>query len=261
MGTRWNIVEPFNQGDYMNKQLKATKTETLNAVAKEVHELETRLTEIFDEFGGINIRSITKLIHEFNTQIEVNDDLYWEGKKLYADCKEFSWDGDPAKVESLRLLEYKHLAYIYLAPKTPEHPHYIDCFDIGFEGDEGSDECATAINAAVLMEELKSRLVVPPEIVEKATKMFNDLRNFLTENNFSLCYDEDEASVFVGPKNLLWNVGSDGYLPAKNLRKFATHELMEAFAEQGHIATECITHVHPSDSDETFRDCNLTYAV
>lgn len=41
----------------------------------------------------------------------------------------------------------------------------------------------------------------------------------------------------------------------------ANRELMEAFAEQGHIASECITHVHPSDSDETFRDCNLTYAV
>ena len=173
----------------MNKQLKAITTETLNAAAADLRELETRLGEIFDQFGGINIRSITRLIHDFGTQIEVNGDLYWE-ESLYADSPDFHWDGDPAKVESLRLLEYKHLAYIYLAPKTPEHPHCIDCFDIGFEGDEGSDECATAINAAVLMEELKSRLVVPPEIVEKATKMFNDLRNFLTENNFSLCYDE-----------------------------------------------------------------------
>ena len=255
----------------MNKQLKATKTETLNAVAKEVRELETRLTEIFDEFGGINIRSITKLIHEFNTQIEVNDDLYWEGKKLYADCKEFSWDGDPAKVESLRLLEYKHLAYIYISPKSPECPYYIDVFDIGFEGDDNGKECATALTAADIVEELnrrpvvpqeiKSRPVVPPEIVEKATKMFNDLQNFLTENNFSLCYDEDETSVFVGPKDLLWNVGSNGNLPVKNRRKFATRILMEAFAEQGHIASKDITHVHPSYSDETFRECNLTYAV
>ena len=117
------------------------------------------------------------------------------------------------------------------------------------------------MNVPDLVYELKSRLVVPREIVKTATKMFNDLRNFLTENNFSLCYDEDNASVFVGPKNLWWNVGIDGNLPEENLRKFATRELMEAFAEQGHIATECITHVHPSDSDETFRDCNLTYAV
>lgn len=244
----------------MNKALKTIKTETLNAVAKEVRELETRLGEIFDEFGGINIRSITKLIHEFNTQIEVNGDLYWEGN-LYADCKEFKWNGDPANVESLRLLEYAHLSYIYIAPKSADHPNYIDCFDIGFECDERSDEWASGINVGILVEELKSRFVVPQEIVEKATKMFNDLWNFLTENNFSLCYDEDEASVFVGPKNLLWNVGRNDNLPAENLRKFATRELMEAFAEQGHIATECITHVHPSDSDETFRDCNLTYAV
>jgi hypothetical protein len=250
----------FNQGDYMSKELKSITTETLNAAANDLRELEVRLGEIFDQFGGINIRSITRLIHDFGTQIEVNGDLYWEGS-LYADSPDFHWDGDPAKVKSLRLLEYKHLAYIYIATKTPEHPHYIDYFDIGFEMDERSDEWASGLTAAVLVEELKSRLVVPSEIVKTATKMFNDLRNFLTENNFSLCYDEDNASVFVGPKNLLWNVGSDGNIPAENLRKFATHELMEAFSEQGHIASECITHVHPSDSDETFRYCNLTYAV
>ena len=244
----------------MNKQLKAITTETLNAAAADLRELETRLCEIFDQFGGINIRSITRLIHDFGTQIEVNGDLYWE-ESLYADSPDFQWDGDPAKVESLRLLEYKHLAYIYISQKSPECPYYIDVFDIGFERDDNGEECATALTAADIVEELKSRLVVPQEIVEKAAKMFNDLRNFLAENNFSLCYDEDEASVFVGPKNLLWNVGSDGYLPVKNLRKFATRELMEAFAEQGHIASEGITHVHPSDSDETFRDCNLTYEV
>ena len=242
----------------MNKQLKAITTETINAVASDLRELETRLGEIFDQFGGINIRSITNLIHEFNTQIEVNGDLYWEGK-LYADNKWFNWDGDPAKVESLRLLEYKHLAYIYISPKSPECPHYIERFDIGYE-DEA--EWADSVSLPELETELESRnRVIDPSVVEQATKMFNDLRNFLTENNFSLCYDEDNASVFVGPKNLLWNVGSDGNLPEENLRKFATRELMEAFAEQGHIATECITHVHPSDSDETFRDCNLTYAV
>lgn len=239
----------------MNRDLKTIDTETLNAVAKEVRNLETRLDEIFAEFGGINIRSITKLIHAFNTQIEVNGDLYWEGK-LYADSKDFKWDGDPAKVKSLRLLEYGHLTYVYI---VPDRPNYIDCFDIGVEAD--GDQWGDSVTVPDLIYELKHRLVVPTEIVEKATKMFNDLRNFLTENNFSLCYDEDEASVFVGPKNLLWNVGSDGNLPTDNLRKFATHELMEAFAEQGHIATECITHVHPSDSDETFRNCNLTYAV
>ena len=166
----------------MNKQLKAITTETLNAAASDLRELETRLCEIFDQFGGINIRSITRLIHYFGTQIEVNGDLYWE-ESLYADSPDFRWDGDPAKVESLRLLEYKHLAYIYISPKSHECPYYIDCFDIGFVGDE---ECATALNAADIVEELKSRLVVPPEIVEKATKMFFDLRNFLADKIFNL---------------------------------------------------------------------------
>ena len=244
----------------MNKQLKAITTETLNAAAADLRELETRLCEIFDQYGGINIRSITRLIHDFGTQIVVNGDLYWE-ESLYADSPDFHWDGDPAKVESLRLLEYKHLAYIYISPKSPECPNYIDVFDIGFEGDDNGKECATALTAADIVEELNRRIVVPQEIVKTATKMFNDLRNFLAENNFSLCYDEDAESVFVGPKDLLWNVGSNGNLPAENLRKFATRVLMEAFAEQGHIESEDITHVHPSDSDETFRECNLTYAV
>ena len=245
----------------MYEMLKTINTETLSGVISDVIELEAGLTEIFTKYDGMNIRSIVALFHRYNCQVEVNGDLFLEGDKCYADSDQCSWDGDPAKVESLRLLEYKHLAYIYISPKSPECPYYIDVFDIGFEGDDNGKECATALTAADIVEELNRRLVVPQEIVKTATKMFNDLRNFLTENNFSLCYDEDEASVFVGPKNLLWNVGSDGYIPVKNRRKFATRILMEAFAEQGRIASECITHVHPSDSDETFRECNLTYAV
>ena len=156
----------------MNRELKTIKTETLNAVAKEVRELETRLTEIFDEFGGINIRSITKLIHEFNTQIEVNGDLYWEGKKLYADCKEFSWDGDPAKVESLRLLEYGHISYIYIAPKSTDHPNYIDCFDIGFE--EDGDQWGNGVNVPSLVHELNERV----NMTEFLTDLGNRVVNF-----------------------------------------------------------------------------------
>lgn len=150
----------------MNKDLKTIKTETLNAVAKEVRELETRLGEIFDEFGGINIRSITKLIHEFSTQIEVNGDLYWEGK-LYADCKEFKWNGDPAKVERLRLLAYKHLTYIYIAPKSADHPNYIDCFDIGIEAD--GDQWGDGVNVPDLIYELNARVDM--------TEFLSDLKN------------------------------------------------------------------------------------
>lgn len=154
----------------MNRELKTIKTETLNEVAKEVRELETRLAEIFDELGGINIRSITKLIHEFNTQIEVNGDLYWECK-LYADCKEFRWDGDPAKVESLRLLEYKHLAYIYIAPKSANHPNYIDCFDIGFE--EDGDQWGNGVNVPDLVSELNERVNMTDFLSELKTRVAN----------------------------------------------------------------------------------------
>lgn len=155
----------------MNRELKTIKTETLNAVAKEVRELETRLTEIFDELGGINIRSITKLIHEFNTQVEVNGDLYWEGKKLYADCKEFRWDGDPAKVESLRLLEYGHISYIYIAPKSADHPNYIDCFDIGFE--EDGDQWGNGVNVPSLVYELNERVNMTEFLTELKTRVAN----------------------------------------------------------------------------------------
>jgi hypothetical protein len=156
----------------MNRELNTIKTETLNAVAKEVRELETRLAEIFDEYGGINIRSITKLIHEFNTQIEVNGDLYWEGKKLYADCKEFRWDGSPNNVESLRLLEYGHISYIYIAPKSADHPNYIDCFDIGFE--EDGDQWGNGVNVPYLVYELNERV----NMTEFLTDLGNRVVNF-----------------------------------------------------------------------------------
>ena len=155
----------------MNEMLKTIKTETLNSVAKEVRELETRLGEIFDEFGGINIRSITKLIHEFNTQIEVNGDLYWEGQ-LYADSKGFKWNGDPTNVESLRLLEYGHLSYIYIAPKSADHPNYIDCFDIGFEDD--GDQWADGVNVPDLVYELNERV----NMAEFLSDLKNRVANF-----------------------------------------------------------------------------------
>lgn len=150
----------------MNEMLKTIKTETLNAVAKEVRELETRLGEIFGEYGGINIRSITKLIHVFNTQIEVNGDLYWEGR-LYADSKGFTWNGDPTNVESIRLLEYGHLSYIYIVPKSADHPNYIDCFDIGLEVD--GDQWGDGVNVPDLVYELNARV--------NMTEFLSDLKN------------------------------------------------------------------------------------
>lgn len=243
----------------MNEMLKTINTETLSGVISDVIELEAGLTEIFTKYDGMNIRSIVALFHRYNCQVEVNGDLFLEGDKCYADSDQCSWDGDPDKITKIRLENFKHLSYIYISPKVFGATRYIESFDIGHE-DEA--EWADSVSLPEIETELEARnRVIDPSVVEKATKMFNDLRNFLAENNFSLCYNEDEESVFVGPKDLLWNVGSDGNLPAENRRKFATRVLMEAFAEQGRIASECITHVHPSDSDETFRECNLTYAV
>lgn len=244
----------------MNTDLFKMKTEILNAAADEIIALENEVARIIEKYNGINLNSIVAMFHTFNTQIEVNGDTFMEGRYCYADTNTFMWNGDPATLEYVRIGNYgKHLAYIYIYPKDDAHKGYIRRFDIGYEEDT---DYAEDLSPAELTEELKKReRVVPESVKETATRMFNELQDFLKKNNFSLCYDEDDASVFIGPKNLLWNVGADGKLPAENLRKYATHDLMAAFSEQGHIASECITHVHTSDTDDTFRGCNLTYAL
>lgn len=236
----------------MNTDLLKMKTEILNAAADELIALETEVARIIEQYKGINLNSIVAMFHTFNTQVEVNGDTFMEGRYCYADTATFSWNGDPATLEYVRLEHYgKHLAYIYIYPKDDTHKGYIRRFDIGYEGDE---EFAEDLSPAELTEQLKKReRVVPENVKDTATRMFNELQEYLKKNNFSLCYDEDDASVFIGPKNLKWNMSDPN-------RKFATHDLIERFAEQGHIATECITHVHSSDSDDTFYNCNLTYA-
>lgn len=243
----------------MNTDLLKMKTEILNAAAEELIALETEVARIIEQYKGINLNSIVAMFHRFNnTQIEVNGDTFLEGRLCYADTVTFPWNGDPATLEYMRIGDYgKHLAYIYIYPKDDAHKGYIRRFDIGYEDDA---DYAEDVSPEDLTEELKKREnTVPENVKDTATRMFNELQEYLKKNNFSLCYDEDDASVFIGPKNLKWNVGEGGYIPFN--RKFMTHDLMERFAEQGHIATECITHVHTSDSDDTFHNCNLTYEV
>ena len=214
----------------MNTDLLKMKTEILNAAADELIALEAEVARIIEQYKGINLNSNVAMFHRFNnTQIEVNGDTFMEGRNCYADTNTFMWNGDPATLEYMRIGDYgKHLAYIYIYPKDDTHKGYIRRFDIGYEDDP---DFAEDISPAELTEELKKReRVVPEDIKDTATRMFNELQDFLK-------------------------------LPAENLRKYATHDLMEAFAEQGHIASECITHVHTSDSDDTFRGCNLTYAL
>lgn len=248
----------------MNEALKIIKTETLATAISDANELEAGLTEIFMKYGGMNIRSIVAIFHRYHCQVEVNGDLFIEGNMCYADTAECRWDGDPKKIEKLRLGNFKHLAYIYISPKVVGANHYIDRFDIGYEDDA---EWAEEVSLFDIETELEVRnRVIDPSVVERATKLFTDLQIFISQNELSLCYDEDDCNLFIGPKDLLWNVHSchdaeKGSLRDPELRKYATRELMEKFAEQGHLAHECITHLHMSDSDETFSSCDLTYAV
>ena len=247
----------------MNEMLKTINTETLSGVISDVNELEAGLTEIFTKYDGMNIRSIVALFHRYNCQVEVNGDLFLEGDKCYADSDQCSWDGDPDKITKLRLLNFKHLSYIYISPKVFGDTHYIERFDIGYE-DEA--EWADSVSLPEIETELEARnRVIDPSVAKQAVNLFTELQIFLSQNNLSLCYDEDDADLFIGPKDLIWNVHSGhaekGSLRDPELRKYATHELMERYADQGRIAHECITHLHVSDSDETFKSCDLTYAV
>ena len=248
----------------MNKDLLKIKNDTIYETLADLTELEEIVHKIIEKYHGLNFNSIVAMYHQFDhSQIEVNGDTLFEGNACYADSDSFSWNGDPATIEYVRIGNYrKHLTYIYIYPKPDASNRYINRFDIGYEDEK--DQWGDSITTAELVEEAEKRSrVVPAEVVVTAKKMFTNLLDYLKANDCSLCYDEDDASVFVGPKDLKWNVGADGNLPApeNNLRKHATHDLMKKFADQGHLATEVMTHVHVSDSDETFRTCNLTYAV
>jgi hypothetical protein len=247
----------------MNEPLKAIKTETLAAAISDVDELEAGLSEIFTKYGGMNIRSIIAIFHRYHCQVEINDGLFLEGDMCYADSAQCMWDGDPKKIEHIRLGNFKHLSYIYISPKVGGVNHYIDRFDIGYEDDAEWVEEVSLYNLKLELE-IRNRVILP-SVVEQATKMFTDLQIFISQNELSLCYDEDDCNLFIGPKDLLWNVHSDPGEKGSNrdpeLRKYATRELMEKFAKQGHLAHECITHLHVSDSDETFKSCDLTYSV
>jgi len=249
----------------MNTTLKTIKTETLNDVSADLIALESEVSRIIKEYGGLNLNSIVAMYHRFSTQIEVNGDTLFEARNCYADTKSFGWNGDPATIQTVRLGDYKkHLTYIYLAPKDSEHNDYIRKFDIGYEDDR--DQWGDEITLADFATELKTRSrVVPVEVVDTAKKMFTDLLGYLKANNFSLCYDEDNDAVFIGPKDMAWNVShipsEPGSLRDPKLRKFVTNEMINRYAEEGHIASEAICHVHISDPDDTFSGCDLTYAV
>lgn len=247
----------------MNEMLKTINTGTLSSALSDVKELEAGLTEIFAKYGGMNVRSIFAIFHRYNCQVEVNYDLFLEANRCYADSAQCSWDGDPKKIEKLRLGNFKHLSYIYVSPKVSGAAHYIESFDIGYEDDA---EWAEEVSLSDLETELEVRnRVIDTSVANQAAKLFTDLQIFLSQNDLSLCYDEDDDDLFIGPKDLIWNAhsepGEKGSLRDPELRKYATRELMERYAEQGHIAHECITHLHVSDSDETFKSCDLTYAV
>lgn len=242
----------------MKKELCTIKTEKLAEALADARELETRLSGVFSQFGGINIRSIIRLIHDFGTQVNVNGDLFWE-QSLYADSPDFHWDGTPGKVDSIRLLEYKHIAYINIRPLAGDRTRYITSFDIGYETDE--EPSAGEVTESDIVEELNARKPkVPPEIVKKATELFAELKDLVTSNNFSLCFDEDTDCLFIGPNKIAWNVDkpSEKY-GDPSVRKPVTSDMIDRYSKAAHIATEPIVFMHSTDSDDTFARCGLTY--
>lgn len=242
---------------------KAISTALLETALHDANELNEQLVKIYTEYGGWNIRSIEKLIGTFNQQVEINGDTYYERGVRYADSKCFSWDGDPAKLAMLRLGEYNSLAYIYINIKPDSENHLVQRFDIGYEFDTEWGDSITMTEIVKEIDERKPR--IPKEVLTKAITLFTDLQQLLAVNELSLCYDEDNAAVFIGPKDMAWNVshipGEPGSLRDPKLRKFVTNEMINKYAEEGHIASEAICHVHISDTDETFSGCDLTYAV
>lgn len=245
----------------MAQKLNAISTDTLKAALADARELETRLSGIFTQFGGINIRSIIRLIHDFGTQVNVNGDLFWE-QSLYADSPDFHWDGTPGKVDSIRLLEYKHLAYIDIRPLAGDRTHYVTSFDIGYETDE--EPSAGEVTENDIVEELNVRNpvvpVVPPEIVKKATELFKELKDLVTSSNLSLCFDEDNDCMFIGPSKIAWNVDtpSEEY-GDPSVRKPVTSYMIDRYSAVACIASKPLVFMHSSDSDDTFARCGLTY--
>lgn len=242
---------------------KNISTARLETACKDAVELNDKVAEIYASYGGWNIRSIEKLIGTFREQVEINGDTYYEGGARYADSKCFSWNGDPAKLEMLRLGAYKSLSYIYFKMKPALGGNLIDRFDIGYEDEPEWGDSITFAEISAELEERKP--LIHKEVLQEAIKLFTDLQSLLARNELSLCYDEDNAAVFIGPKDIAWNVsqnlGEPGSLRDPKLRKFVTNEMINEYAEKGHIASEAICHVHISDPDETFIGCDLTYAV
>ncbi len=242
---------------------KNISTARLETARKDAVELNEIVAGIYVEYGGWNIRSIEKLIGTFREQVEINGDTYYEGGARYADSKCFSWNGDPAKLEMIRLGSYKSLAYIYFNMKPGLGGNLIDRFDIGYEDEPEWGDSVTFGEITAELEERKP--IIHKEVLQEAIKLFTDLQSLLGRNELSLCYDEDNAAVFIGPKDMAWNVsqtpGEPGSLRDPKLRKFVTNEMINEYAEKGHIASDAICHVHISDPDETFSGCDLTYAV
>lgn len=236
--------------------LHTISTEHIIQAISDANKLDSLLTDIYNQYGGWNIRAFCYIAHSLNTQIEVNGELLYEGGKWYADIPEFHWNGNPDKITSIRLLEYHSLWYIYVKTFPDEENSLIRTFDV--DGDDFAEvEKIESVSYHMLDNELALRKeFIETAVVAKAREIFTELIKFVSSNNMTICYDEDNAAVFLGPNDLKWNHG----LKHSNMgRTNPTHTLMKYYANKGHIATDCITHLHISDSDETFRNCDLTY--
>lgn len=239
-------------------------TSRLETALSHANELNGILKKIYEDYGGWNIRSIEKLINTFRKEIVINGSIYYAGSIHYADSEDFSWDGDPKTLTTLRLGAYKSLSCIYIKQMPNIDKDIIDRFDIGYEDEP---EWGDSITFCELTNEVAARKkpLIDPEVLAKATTLFTDLQQLLANNELSLCYDNEHSALFIGPKDIAWNVsqnpGEPGSLRDPKLRKFVTNEMINEYAEKGHIAIDVICHVHISDPDTTFVNCDLTYAV
>jgi hypothetical protein len=239
----------------MTQQITAS-TERLTTALHDAYEVEKAVRDILDKYNRRwDVRSICALSREFpGATVEVNGDPFIVSGRLMCDSAHFSWDGNPDKVEMLRIGSHRSLYYVYLNTAPADGAPLIDMFDVGIE--EDGDEWAESVTVAKLEEELASRGAVPEQVKQEAIRLFVELRDMLVSHGFSLCYDEDNADLFIGPKGIAWNAEAK---PGERL--YVTPELVQKYADEGHIANDCIVHLHIGDNCRTFKDGNLTYSL
>lgn len=93
---------------------------------------------------------------------------------------------------------------------------------------------------------------IPDAIYSVLSDKFKELKDFVVSNGWSLAFDEDNDTLFIGPKGLAWNH------PGKAGRVPVTSEELTGMSSRYPLLTGNITFVHPSDSSESLAENGLT---